>query len=56
MILDEPTAGQDWKTYTEIMSFLKELNEAGKTIMIITHDMHLMMEYTDRSFVFARAV
>ena len=54
LILDEPTAGQDWKTYTEIMSFLKELNEAGKTIMIITHDMHLMMEYTDRSFVFAK--
>ena len=54
LILDEPTAGQDWKTYTEIMSFLKELNEAGKTIMIITHDMHLMMEYTDRSFVFKR--
>ena len=54
LILDEPTAGQDWKTYTEIMSFLKELNEAGKTIMIITHDMHLMMEYTDRSLVFAK--
>lgn len=54
LILDEPTAGQDWKTYTEIMSFLKELNEAGKTIMIITHDMHLMLEYTDRSLVFAK--
>lgn len=54
LILDEPTAGQDWKTYTEIMSFLQELNAAGKTIMIITHDMHLMMEYTDRSLVFAK--
>lgn len=54
LILDEPTAGQDWKTYTEIMSFLKELNESGKTIMIITHDMHLMLEYTDRSLVFAK--
>lgn len=54
IILDEPTAGQDWKTYTEIMSFLKKLNESGKTIMIITHDMHLMLEYTDRSLVFAK--
>ncbi len=54
LILDEPTAGQDWKTYTEIMSFLQELNEAGKTIMIITHDMHLMLEYTSRSLVFAK--
>ena len=54
LILDEPTAGQDWKTYTEIMSFLKELNESGKMIMIITHDMHLMLEYTNRSLVFAK--
>lgn len=53
LILDEPTAGQDWKTYTEIMSFLKQLNEQGKTIMIITHDMYLMMEYTYRSLAFA---
>ena len=53
IILDEPTAGQDWKTYTEIMSFLKKWNEQGKTIMIITHDMYLMMEYTNRSLAFA---
>ena len=53
LILDEPTAGQDWKTYTEIMSFLKQLNEQGKTIMIITHDMYLTMEYTNRSLAFA---
>lgn len=53
LILDEPTAGQDWKTYTEIMSFLNQLNEQGKTIMIITHDMYLMMEYTNRSLAFA---
>lgn len=53
IILDEPTAGQDWKTYTEIMSFLKKLNEQGKTTMIITHDMYLMMEYTNRSLAFA---
>lgn len=53
LILDEPTAGQDWQTYTEIMNFLKQLNDQGKTIMIITHDMYLLMEYTNRSLAFA---
>lgn len=53
IILDEPTAGQDWKTYTDIMNFLRELNQRGKTIMIVTHDMHLMLEYSKRSLAFA---
>ena len=54
MILDEPTAGQDYRHYTEIMEFLKKLNqEAGITIMMITHDMLLMLEYTDRAIVVA---
>ncbi|MCD7867900.1 MAG: ABC transporter ATP-binding protein [Clostridiales bacterium] len=54
LILDEPTAGQDYRHYTEIMEFLKELNESlGITILMITHDMHLMLEYTDRAIVVA---
>lgn len=53
LILDEPTAGQDFRHYTEIMEFLKELNEKGYTVLMITHDMHLMLEYTDRSLAFA---
>lgn len=54
LILDEPTAGQDYRHYTEIMEFLKRLNEQyGITIMMITHDMHLMLEYTDRAVVIA---
>ena len=53
LILDEPTAGQDFRHYTEIMEFLKELNEKGYTVLMITHDMHLMLEYTNRSLVFA---
>ncbi len=53
LILDEPTAGQDFKHYTEIMQFLKSLNEKGITIIMITHDMHLMLEYTSRSIVIA---
>ena len=52
LILDEPTAGQDFKHYTEIMEFLKQLNEeCGITILMITHDMHLMLEYTHRAIV-----
>ena len=51
LILDEPTAGQDFKHYTEIMEFLNELNKKGVTIIMITHDMHLMLEYTNRAIV-----
>lgn len=49
LILDEPTAGQDYRHYSEIMEFLKKLNETGQTIILITHDMHLMLEYTARA-------
>ena len=49
ILLDEPTAGQDKKHYTEIMTFLNQLNKAGHTIIMITHDMQLMLEYSDRS-------
>ena len=52
IILDEPTAGQDYAHYTEIMEFLRKLNrEQNLTILMITHDMHLMLEYTDRAVV-----
>ena len=51
IILDEPTAGQDYRHYTEIMEFLRSLNAAGTTIMLITHDMHLMLEYTPHAIV-----
>ena len=53
IILDEPTAGQDYRHYTEIMEFLRELNSKGKTIILITHDMHLMLEYCTRAIVFS---
>ena len=51
LILDEPTAGQDYHHYTEIMEFLKSLNDQGVTILMITHDMHLMLEYTPHAIV-----
>jgi len=54
IILDEPTAGQDFRHYTEIMEFLDELNrEYGITILFVTHDMHLAIQYTDRALVFS---
>ena len=52
ILLDEPTAGQDLKHYTEIMDFLTQLNRQGVTVVLITHDMHLMLEYTPRAIVF----
>ena len=51
IILDEPTAGQDFKHYTEIMEFLVDLNKKGVTILMVTHDMHLMIEYTNKVIV-----
>ena len=51
LILDEPTAGQDYRHYTDIMEFLWELNQKGVTVLMITHDMHLMLEYTPHAIV-----
>ena len=52
ILLDEPTAGQDFRHYTDIMEFLRGLNARGVTVLMITHDMHLMLEYTRRALVF----
>lgn len=54
ILLDEPTAGQDYRHYTEMMQFLQELNQRGLTIVMITHDMHLMLEYTQRTIVLTK--
>ncbi|WP_367369323.1 ABC transporter ATP-binding protein [Pediococcus ethanolidurans] len=57
LILDEPTAGQDWQHYTEMMTFIQNLNrKIGISVIFITHDMHLMMEYTDRVVVLNNGV
>ncbi|MDG3086881.1 DUF3744 domain-containing protein [Vibrio hannami] len=54
LILDEPTAGQDYFNYTSMMRFVQKLNEElGITVIIISHDMHLVLEYTTRSIVFS---
>lgn len=52
LILDEPTAGQDLRRYTAMMSFLEEVNrKTGVTILFVTHDLHLALEYTSRAIV-----
>ena len=57
IILDEPTAGQDYRHYTEFMEFLLGLNrDLGVSLILITHDMHLMLEYTVRAVVLSEAV
>lgn len=54
LILDEPTAGQDWAHYTEVMEFLRRLGQLGTTIILVTHDMHLALEYTQRCLVMSQ--
>ena len=54
LILDEPTAGQDYRNYTSMLAFIQKLNrDLGITVVIISHDMHLVLEYTTRSIVIA---
>jgi energy-coupling factor transport system ATP-binding protein len=48
LIVDEPTTGQDFRTRVEIMDLLRALNNQGKTVIIITHDMRLVAEYSER--------
>lgn len=56
LILDEPTAGQDYKHYAEMMAFIEDINKTGVTVIMITHDMHLMLEYTGRAIVLSDGI
>lgn len=51
IVLDEPTAGQDYYHYKQFMSFIRKLAEKGISFIIITHDMNLALEYADRAVV-----
>ena len=54
LILDEPSAGQDYRHYMDIIGFINKLSETyEKTIIFITHDMHLAIENTNRAIVFS---
>jgi len=51
LIIDEPTTGLDWDSSRKVAKVLKRLNEKGKTIIMITHNMELVAEFTDRLLV-----
>ena len=51
LALDEPTFGQDRARADELLGLLSELNTAGTTILVVTHDMQLVSEYADRVVV-----
>ncbi|KMN41091.1 ABC transporter ATP-binding protein [Bacillus paramycoides] len=51
IILDEPTAGQDYYHYKQFMSFIRKLAEKGISFIFITHDMNLALEYANRAVV-----
>jgi energy-coupling factor transport system ATP-binding protein len=51
VIMDEPTTAQDYRGRHRIAKLAKELNEAGHTVIMITHDMNLITQYADRTVV-----
>ncbi len=53
LILDEPTAGQDYASYTAFMDFISSLMESGaiRSLIVITHDTDLAIEYTQRTVI-----
>ena len=51
LILDEPTAGLDPQGTNEMMSLFKRINESGKTIILVTHDMNHVLQYCDEVVV-----
>jgi energy-coupling factor transporter ATP-binding protein EcfA2 len=51
LIFDEPTTGQDFKGRRELADIAKRLNEMGRTVLMVTHDMDLIAEYTHRLIV-----
>lgn len=54
LILDEPTFGQDYQSAQEVMSVLHALQQAGTTILCITHDMQLVADYAHEVAVMAQ--
>ena len=51
LVLDEPTAGLDPKGVNDIMSLVQQMHESGKTIILVTHDMDVVMKYCEKVYV-----
>lgn len=54
LIFDEPTTGQDYKGRRELADIGQRLNRRGRTVLMVTHDMDLIAEYTDRLIVMGK--
>jgi energy-coupling factor transport system ATP-binding protein len=54
IILDEPTTGQDYLGCLQVMQIVKDLHKRGHTIIIVTHHMPLVAEYTERTIVLCK--
>jgi cobalt/nickel transport system ATP-binding protein len=54
LIVDEPTAGLDPLTTRHIIDLLFQANDAGKTIITSTHDLHIVEEISDAVYVFGQ--
>jgi energy-coupling factor transport system ATP-binding protein len=48
---DEPTTGQDYRGCHQIMRIARQLHEEGRTVIVVTHDVALIAEYTERTVV-----
>lgn len=51
LVLDEPTTGQDYRECIEIMDIVKGLNEQGKTVIMVSHDIEVVAEYARRTII-----
>ncbi len=52
LVIDEPTTGQDYRDGIEMLNLVQRLNEAGHTILFITHDMPMVARFARRVLVF----
>ena len=53
LLLDEPTSGLDPRTQRKLIRLIQQLNEAGKTIIVATHNLDIVEEIADRALVFS---
>ncbi len=56
LIFDEPTTGQDYAGAKRILEVSRELHRCGKTVLVVTHHLHLMPGYAERAVVMGRGV
>jgi energy-coupling factor transport system ATP-binding protein len=52
LIVDEPTTGQDYRDGVDMLSLVQRLNQAGHTVLFITHDMPMVARFAQRVIVF----